>query len=163
KAGVKLASVAPRFIGDFEKGVDYKGDLAVLEASMRVHAEIAERLGPYKISLHSGSDKLSMYPILARVTKGRFHVKTAGTTWLEALRVAAYREHELFREIIEFSRDCYDRDRATYHVSATLDSVPAPSEISDRVKLEQVYLERWCDVPTGRGFTAPGRQIPHCT
>ena len=71
---------------------------------MTIHAEIAERLGPYKISLHSGSDKLSMYPILARVTKGRFHVKTAGTTWLEALRVAAHHEPALFREIIEFSR-----------------------------------------------------------
>lgn len=163
KSGVKLASLAPRFIGDFEKGVDYKGDLAALEASMRIHAEIAERLGPYKISLHSGSDKLSMYPILARVTQGRFHVKTAGTTWLEALRVAAHHEHELFREIIEFSRECYDRDKATYHVSATLESVPAPSDVSDPVELEQIYLERWSDVPAGRGFTAPGRQIPHCT
>ncbi len=163
QAGVRLASVAPRFIGDFEKGVDYKGDLAALEASMRIHAEIAERLGPYKISLHSGSDKLSMYPLLARVTKGRFHVKTAGTTWLEALRVAAHHDPALFREIIEFSRSCYDRDKATYHVSATLDSVPPPSEISDPVKLEQVYLERWSEVPAGRGFTAPGRQIPHCT
>jgi hypothetical protein len=98
KAGVKLVSVAPRFIGDFEKGVDYKGDLAALEASMTIHAEIAERLGPYKISLHSGSDKLSMYPILVRVTKGRFHVKTAGTTWLEALRVAAHHDPSLFRD-----------------------------------------------------------------
>ena len=163
KAGVHLASVAPRFIGDFEKGVDYKGDLAALEASMKIHAEIAERLGPYKISLHSGSDKLSMYPLLARVTKGRFHVKTAGTTWLEALRVAAHYDQPLFREIIEYSRECYDRDKATYHVSATLESVPSPKKISDPVELEQVYLERWSEVPAGRGFTAPGRQIPHCT
>jgi hypothetical protein len=163
KAGVSIASLAPRFIGDFEKGVDYKGDVAALEASMRVHAEIAERLGPYKISLHSGSDKLSMYPVLARVTRGQFHVKTAGTSWLEALRVAAHHDVPLFREILEFSRDVYDRDKATYHVSATLADVPAPSDVADAVKLEQLYLERWRDVPAGRGFTAPGRQIPHCT
>ena len=162
-AGVQLASLAPRFIGDFEKGVDFKGDLIALEASMRLHAEIAERLGPYKLSLHSGSDKLSMYPLFARLTKGRFHVKTAGTTWLEALRVAAHHDPALFREIIEFSRQCYDRDKATYHVSATLDSVPAPADLSNAVELEKVYLERWSDVPEGRGFTAPGRQIPHCT
>ena len=48
-------------------------------------------------------------------------------------------------------------------MSATLDSVPPPRTISDPVKLEQVYLERWSEVPAGRGFTAPGRQIPHCT
>jgi hypothetical protein len=163
KAGVTLVSLAPRFIGDFEKGVDYKGDVAALEASMRVHAEIARRLGPYKISLHSGSDKLSMYPVLARVTNGKFHVKTAGTSWLEALRVAAHYDQPLFREIIEFSRSVYDRDKMTYHVSATLADVPAPDAVSDAVKLEQVYLERWSEVPEGRGFTAPGRQIPHCT
>jgi hypothetical protein len=163
KAGVRIASLAPRFIGDFEKGVDYKGDVAALETSMRVHAEIAERLGPYKISLHSGSDKLSMYPVLARVTRGQFHVKTAGTSWLEALRVAAHHDVPLFREIIEFSRGVYDRDKATYHVSATLADVPPPSAVADAVKLEQLYLERWRDVPAGRGFTAPGRQIPHCT
>ncbi len=163
KAGVTLVSLAPRFIGDFEKGVDYKGDVATLESSMRLHAEIARRLGPYKISLHSGSDKLSMYPVLARVTNGKFHVKTAGTSWLEALRVAAHYDQPLFREIIEFSRGVYDRDKQTYHVSATLTDVPAPAVVSDPVKLEQVYLERWSEVPEGRGFTAPGRQIPHCT
>jgi hypothetical protein len=162
-AGVKIISLAPRFMGDFEKGVDYKGDLAQLEASMKVHAAIADELGPYKISLHSGSDKLSMYPVLARVTGGRFHVKTAGTSYLEALRVAAHYDQPLFREIVEFSRGCYDRDKATYHVSATLAGVPAPGDVQNPVKLEQLYLERWSDVPTGKGFTAPGRQILHCT
>jgi len=62
--GMKLVSLAPRFIGDFEKGVDYLGDLAALEQSLGDHAAIAEQLGPYKISLHSGSDKLSMYTAL---------------------------------------------------------------------------------------------------
>jgi hypothetical protein len=162
-AGVKIISLAPRFVGDFEKGVDYKGDLAELEASMKVHAAIADELGPYKISLHSGSDKLSMYPVLARVTGGRFHVKTAGTSYLEALRVAAHHDQKFFREIVEFSRGCYDRDKATYHVSATLAGVPAPADVQDPVKLEQLYLERWSDVPAGKGFTAPGRQILHCT
>jgi hypothetical protein len=163
EAGVALVSLAPRFVGDFEKGVDFKGDLAELERSLRLHAEIADRLGPYKLSLHSGSDKLSMYPILARVTKGRFHVKTAGTSYLEALRVAAQYEPALFREIVQFSRRHFDRDKATYHVSATLRAVPAPDDIADMQQLEGIYLERWDDVPEGRGFTQPGRQILHCT
>src|SRR6185437_2836292 len=69
--GMKLVSLAPRYIGDFEKGVDYKGDIPALERSLVDHAAIAEALGPYKLSLHSGSDKLSIYPSLARATKGR--------------------------------------------------------------------------------------------
>jgi len=162
-AGVKLVSLAPRFVGEFEKGVDYKGSLDQLEASLRVHAEIADCLGPYKLSLHSGSDKLSMYPVLARVTKGRFHVKTAGTSYLEAIRVAAHHSEDLFREIIEFSRQRYAQDKATYHVSAVVEDVPGTDDISDAGILEQLYLERWDDVAPGRGFSAPGRQILHCT
>ncbi len=161
--GMKLVSLAPRFIGDFEKGVDYKGDLAALETSLSDHAAIAEMLGPYKLSLHSGSDKLSMYPALAKATQGRFHVKTAGTSYLEALRVVARHDQALFRRIIEFARSRYEVDKATYHVSATLAGTPAPEDIADAVRLEQVYLERWDDVPAGKGFTKPGRQILHCT
>jgi hypothetical protein len=160
---MKLVSLAPRFIGDFEKGVDFKGDLAALRDSLAEHAGIANMLGPYKLSLHSGSDKLSMYGDLARATNGRFHVKTAGTSYLEALRVVARHDADLFRQIIRFARSRYDIDKATYHVSATVDGVPGPDDVSDIVRLEQLYLERWCDVPEGRGFTEPGRQILHCT
>ena len=161
--GMKLVSLAPRYIGDFEKGVDYKGDLEALERSLRDHAAIAERLGPYKLSLHSGSDKISMYPALARATRGKFHVKTAGTSYLEALRVVALRDEGLFRRIIDFARGRYEKDKATYHVSATLDSAPPASVVFDGTELERLYLERWSDVPPGKGFTAPGRQILHCT
>ena len=162
-AGMKLVSLAPRFIGDFEKGVDFKGDTAALEASLADHAAIADTLGPYKISLHSGSDKLSMYAALSRATKGRFHVKTAGTSYLEALRVAARHDEALFRRIVDFGRERYETDRATYHVSATLNSAPPASEVADVAELEKHYLENWSDVPAGTGFTNPGRQILHCT
>src|SRR5204862_836741 len=107
---------APRYIGDFEKGVDYKGELTEFEKSLTDHAAIAEMLGPYKLSLHSGSDKLSIYPAFARETKGRFHVKTAGTSYLEALRAVLRHDVDLFRKITDFARERYDADRATYHV-----------------------------------------------
>jgi hypothetical protein len=163
KADIKLASLAPRFIGDFEKGVDYKGDLAALEQSMHLHAAIAERLGPYKLSLHSGSDKLSMYPALARATGGRFHVKTSGTSYLEALRVAAQQDPSLFRQIVTFSRSRFEQDKASYHVSAVVNEIPSPDEVDDPVILERLYLDRWEDAAPGRGFTEPGRQVLHCT
>lgn len=164
--GVKLVSLAPRFIGELEKGVDYKGDLGALEQSMTDHAAIARELGPYKLSLHSGSDKLSMYTLFARATQGLFHVKTAGTSYLEALRVVARHDEKLFRTIIDFSRGRYDTDKATYHVSATCDSAPAPEDVVDIRELEGLYLEHWEDVDAnkpGTGFVAPGRQILHCT
>ena len=135
--GMKLVSLAPRYIGDFEKGVDYKGDVEALERSLEDHAAIAAILGPYKLSLHSGSDKLSMYPSLARATHGQFHVKTAGTSYLEALRVVARRDEALFRRVVEFARSHYEGDKATYHVSATLASAPLASEVSDVVELER--------------------------
>ena len=122
---MKLVSLAPRYIGDFEKGVDYKGDVAALEQSLNDHAAIARHLGPYKLSLHSGSDKLSMYAAFARATRGMFHVKTAGTSYLEALRVVARHDEALFRRIIDFARQRYDTDKATYHVSATAEGTPA--------------------------------------
>jgi hypothetical protein len=163
RRGMRLISLAPRYVGDFEKGVDYKGDVAALERSLRDHAAISEMLGPYKLSLHSGSDKLSMYPSLARATRGRFHVKTAGTSYLEALRVVARHDTELFRRVVRFARGRYDTDRATYHVSATLGSAPPAEEVADPAELERLYLEDWSEVPHGRGFTRPARQILHCT
>jgi hypothetical protein len=161
--GLALISLAPKFIGEFEKGVDYKGDIEVLERSLADHAALARELGPYKLSLHSGSDKLSLYPILAKTTNGCFHVKTAGTSYLEALRVVARHDEPLFRRVIEVSRRHYDRDKATYHVSAEIGKLPNPADVRDVVELEKVYLERWSDVPPGKGFTEPGRQVLHCT
>lgn len=161
--GMKLVSLAPRFVGRMEKGVDYLGDLDALRRSLADHGALAELVGPYKLSLHSGSDKLSMYGELARATRGRFHVKTAGTSYLEALRVPALEEPALFRRICAFGRERYDTDKATYHVHAELSDVPATDAVSDAKTLERLYLECWADVPVGRGFTAPGRQILHCT
>jgi hypothetical protein len=163
RRAMRLVSLAPRFVGRLEKGVDYIGAVAELERTLVDHQAIANQLGPYKLSLHSGSDKLSMYTVFARVTQGRFHVKTAGTSYLEALRVTALRDVRLFREICRFSRAHYDADKATYHVHAGLGDVPDPDQISDDRVLEKLYLERWSDVPEGRGFTMPGRQILHCT
>jgi hypothetical protein len=149
--GVKLTSLAPRFIGEFEKGIDYKGDLKAFEASLADHAAIARHYGPYKISIHSGSDKFAIYPAVARITENKFHLKTAGTSYLEALRVVARRDVPMFREIVGFCRDRFDTDKATYHISATLAKAPAATALKD-ADLERVYLDE-----------NDGRQILHVT
>lgn len=151
RRNVSPVSLAPRFIGDFEKGVDYRGSIAAFEESLALHAAVAEAFGPYKISLHSGSDKFGVYPSTGKLTKGAFHVKTAGTSYLEALRAACRINPEFFREIAAFSRQRFDTDRATYHISATLPQTPEPAGLSAEA-LEKAYLSE-----------DNGRQILHVT
>jgi tagaturonate epimerase len=130
RLGVSWVSLAPRYVGRFEKGVDYIGDLDEFERDVTVHAQIARALGPYKLSLHSGSDKFAIYPIVARHTNGLVHLKTAGTSYLEALRAVAAADPDRFREIYGFCRDHYEADRASYHVSATLAKAPATESLA---------------------------------
>ncbi len=131
RLGVRWVSLAPRFVGRFEKGVDYIGDLDALRADLAGHAAIARALGPYKLSLHSGSDKFSVYPLIVAATDGLVHLKTAGTSYLEALRVVADVDPPLFRDIATLAREVYPRDRASYHVSADLARVPSIAALSD--------------------------------
>lgn len=131
RLGVRWASLAPRYVGRFEKGVDFIGDIGEFENDLMVHAAIARCLGPYKLSLHSGSDKFSIYEAAARQTQGLVHLKTAGTSYLEALRTIAALDPPFFREIYAFARNCYEEDRRTYHVSASLDNAPLPQDVDD--------------------------------
>lgn len=122
--GVKWISLAPRYVGRFEKGVDYIGDTKAFENDIAGHAAIAREFGPYKLSLHSGSDKFSIYPIAMRQTGGLVHLKTAGTSYLEALRTIASLDITFFREIYSFARERYETDKASYHVSAKVERAP---------------------------------------
>ena len=131
RLGVRWVSLAPRYVGRFEKGVDYIGDLAAFTASFAIHAAIARTLGPYKLSLHSGSDKFSIYEVAARETRGLVHLKTAGTSYLEALRTVAQVQPDLLRDIYAFSLERYEADRASYHVSAEPHRAPTPTDMPD--------------------------------
>lgn len=114
-----VVSLAPRFIGEFEKGIDYRGDHAAFEASLRQHVAIARYCGPYKISIHSGSDKFAVYPAIGRVCGELLHVKTAGTSYLEALRAVSRTAPVLFAEVAEYCRGRFATDRQSYHISTT--------------------------------------------
>jgi hypothetical protein len=124
RLGVRWVSLAPRYAGTFEKGVDYIGDLDEFERSFTRHVAVARALGPYKLSLHSGSDKFSIYPIAARLGGELIHLKTAGTSYLEALRAIAAINPKLFREVVAFAMERYAADRASYHVSAGTSKMP---------------------------------------
>jgi hypothetical protein len=131
RLNVPFVSLAPRFIGSFEKGVDYRGDLNVFTEEYLKHVRISQYFGSYKISLHSGSDKFTVYKIIGSLKEGNIHVKTAGTSYLEALKVLAAKEPEFFRKILDFSREIYETEKKSYHVSAELSKVPAGNECSD--------------------------------
>jgi hypothetical protein len=133
RLGVRWVSLAPRYVGDFEKGIDYVGDLADFTADVQLHAAIARALGPYKLSLHSGSDKFRIYPAFAAATGGLAHLKTAGTSYVEALRVVARRNPGVFRRIVPFAADHYEAERASYHVSADARRVPNVDGLPEEV------------------------------
>ncbi len=128
---VPFVSLAPRFVGSFEKGVDYVGDLGVFDQELEKHAAVMHAVGGYKLSIHTGSDKFSIYPSVAAQARNLVHVKTAGTSYLEALRIVASVDRPFFREILDFARARYETDRATYHVSGVLAKVPASAALND--------------------------------
>ncbi len=142
RAGVKWVSLAPRYVGRFEKGVDYIGDLVEFEQDIAGHAAIAREHGPYKLSLHSGSDKYRIYAIAMQQTEGLVHLKTAGTSYLEALHTIAELDTNLLKEIYEFARLRYPHDQKTYHVSALLEKAPLPDQVTNWVELIQQFDAR---------------------
>jgi len=93
--GIPIQTIAPKFTGRFNKGVDYAGDLKQFETEFNDDlAVIAHAVKSYglpatlKLSVHSGSDKFSIYPIIRdaiRRSGAGLHIKTAGTNWLEEI------------------------------------------------------------------------------
>lgn len=150
KRKVTVNSLAPRFIGEFQKGVDYIGDKAEFERQFIVHCEIAQTYGDYKISIHSGSDKFSVYPYIGTYTKGKLHLKTAGTSWLEAVRAICQVDPKLFRLMYKKAHEYYPIALKSYHITADLSGLPDIDTLQDS-ELEQ-YLE-----------ISPSRQLFHIT
>lgn len=130
RRGLKPFSVAPCFPGEFQKAIDYLGNLDAFEAEFRIHAAIANHFG-YKVSIHSGSDKFAIFPTAARLSEGCFHEKTAGTSWLEALRVAAQKDQTLFRCIYERAKGFFPEAKKYYHIMTELAQVPAIDAMAD--------------------------------
>jgi hypothetical protein len=124
RMGIAFIGIAPRFVGAFEKGVDYIGDLDTFREDYAQHAALARKLGPYKLSIHSGSDKFSIYPIIATHSGDAVHLKTSGTSWVEALRVIARHDEGLFKQIFELAKAGYAENRASYHVTGEVENIP---------------------------------------
>jgi len=129
-AGVSFESLAPRFCGEFQKGIDYIGDIAQFEKEIKIHAAIARFFG-YKLSIHSGSDKFRVFPIIKKITQGKFHIKTAGTNWLEAMRITAEKDPSLYREIHSFALTAFNEAKKFYHVTTDISKISDVSAIKN--------------------------------
>ena len=148
---VVFESMAPRFCGKFEKGIDYIGDLEQLDHEVSQHARIAAHFG-YRLSVHSGSDKFSAFPVIGRHCGRRFHLKTSGTSWVEALRVIAMEDPALMRRLVRCGRDHFAGACAYYHVSGSPDNAPDETTVSDAdlpALMDQVDFRQFMHITYG--------------
>jgi hypothetical protein len=171
---IPVDTIAPKFTGRFNKGVDYVGDLAQFtrefndDIAVLGHAAAAYGLpASLKLSVHSGSDKFSLYPVIreaAARTGAGFHIKTAGTTWLEELIGLA----EAGGDGLELTREIYaaaygDIDAMTAPYAAVIDidrsRLPDPAELSGWSGPELASAIR--HVPKHPSFNASLRQLLH--
>jgi hypothetical protein len=81
-----------------------------------------------------------VFPAIGKATKGVFHVKTAGTNWLEAMRVLAGKDPALYREIHNYALEVFDEARKYYHVSADIKKIPDVDKLRDE-ELPELFCQ----------------------
>ena len=172
--GIPIQTIAPKFSGRFNKGVDYVGNVPQFEREMALDvAAIAHAVRQYglpdnlKLSVHSGSDKFSIYPAIHACLK-RFdagvHLKTAGTTWLEELIGLAESGGDgltLVKEI--YSEAFAHRDELCAPYAAVIDIAPAKLPSPDEVRgwSSAQYTSALRHVPGAAAYHPSFRQLLH--
>jgi hypothetical protein len=171
---IRLQTIAPKFTGRFNKGVDYVGDVEQFDREfnedLAVISEAIKRYdlpGNLKLSVHSGSDKFSIYPVIRKAIQDKgigIHLKTAGTTWLEeliGLSEAGGDGLELAKEIYGYSLKHIDELCSPYASVIDIDrsALPAVEEVSqwDGTKLAATLRH----IPDDPRFNASVRQLLH--
>jgi tagaturonate epimerase len=171
---IPIQTIAPKFSGRFNKGVDYVGDVAQFEREFAQDvAAIAYAVGKFglpvnlKLSVHSGSDKFSIYPAIhATITRfnAGVHLKTAGTTWLEELIGLA----EAGGDGLVLAKDIYaetfaHREELCGPYATVIDidvsMLPAPDEV--RLWTSEQYTSALRHVPGAKTYNPSLRQLLH--
>lgn len=171
---VRLQTIAPKFTGRFNKGVDYVGDLVQFEKEFNDDlAVIAYAVGEYglpdnlKLSVHSGSDKFSLYPIIRRAlarSGAGLHLKTAGTTWLEELIGLAEAGGDglaLAKEIYAYALAHVDELCAPYASVIDIDRATLPSSESVNDWSGSQLASALRHIPSHPEFNPHVRQLLH--
>jgi tagaturonate epimerase len=172
--GIPAQTIAPRFSGRFNKGVDYVGspesfagefenDLSVLDFAVHEFG-LPDNL---KLSVHSGSDKFSLYPLMHEVLRKHnagVHLKTAGTTWLEeliGLATAGGDGLELAKEVYVAAAGRIDALCAPYAAVIDIDRSRLPSLETARRWNETEFSGALRHDPTCKAFNPSLRQLLH--
>ncbi len=129
--GVNFSTIAPKFPGLFEKGIDYVGNLREFVDALKAHNKITKYFGNYRLSFHSADDKFRIFKYFHEILGDNFHVKTSGTTWMESLRTIAEFNPDLFKKIINIVFDNAEQNSKDYYI--TLDF----RKINDYLKYKQ--------------------------
>ena len=171
---IPVQTIAPKFTGTFLKGVDYVGDASAFarefEDDLSVIGHVIRLFGlpaSLKLSVHSGSDKYSLYPLIRQAIERHdagLHLKTAGTTWLEEVISLAEAGGEgllLAKEVYAQSYQRYDELCKPYLSVIAIDRslLPQPADV-DRwsgVKFAQVLRHD----QVSNGFNGHFRQLIH--
>ena len=171
---IPIQTIAPKFTGRFNKGVDYVGDLAQFEKEfdedLSVIAFAIQEFGladTLKLSVHSGSDKFSIYPIINRLIKKHnagLHVKTAGTNWLEEVIGLAESGDEglqLVKEIYAKAREHYAELVAPYSTVIDIDPDKLPDPKSVMGWTSSQYADALRHVESSPHYDPNFRQLLH--
>ncbi|HET7732238.1 MAG TPA: tagaturonate epimerase family protein [Paludibacter sp.] len=172
--GVPVQTIAPKFTGRFNKGVDYTGDVnqfaKEFEEDVLILDYATKEFGlpeELKLSVHSGSDKFSIYPIMADVIKKHdkgLHVKTAGTTWLEeviGLAVAGGDALEAAKYIYEHSIGRKDELCAPYADVIDIDDSKLPSVEEVNTWSSEKFANTLRHIPGNADYNPNFRQLIH--
>ena len=142
---IPINTIAPKFSGSFNKGVEYIGDVSLFKKEFEQDIAVIELAkkefglnSDLKLSVHSGSDKFSIYPLMNEViTKSGagLHLKTAGTSWLEELIGLAESEGdglEIAKHVYSESYKYYDQLCSPYLSVIDIDKekLPTPDEVN---------------------------------
>ncbi len=172
--GVPMQTIAPKFTGRFNKGVDYRGDLAQFarefEEDLLVIDFAVKEFGlqdNLKLSIHSGSDKFSIYPIMGDMLRKHgkgIHIKTAGTTWLEENIGLALADPKALVLAKRIYKEALSRmDELTIPFAAVIDvdrsELPSPEEV-DKWDAE-TYARTMRHNPSDPLFNSSFRQLIH--
>jgi len=171
---IRVQTIAPKFTGRFNKGVDYVGDLQQFEREfnddLAVITHAIKRYGlptNLKLSVHSGSDKFSLYPIIRRAlarTGAGLHLKTAGTTWLEelvGLSEAGGDGLQLTKEIYAYALAHVDELCAPYASVIDIDRSKLPSAETVNGWSGTQLASAIRHIPSHPEFNANIRQLLH--
>lgn len=172
---IPVNTIAPKFTGRFNKGIDYEGDLEKFSKEFEedllvlAFAKKEFRLPKdLKLSIHSGSDKFSIYPIMNRLIKihdAGLHVKTAGTTWLEEINVIAESGEDGFEfalSIYEEALDRFDELTSPYPDVLDIDKSKLPEIIELRNAGRENMAKALRHNQQIKEFNPHFRQLMHC-